>query len=67
MHGEVETEKKVLVIRRIHVVFRIIAPPDAAETIERVHKMYANHCPIYRSIEKAIAITSEYHRQWPPS
>jgi hypothetical protein len=49
------------------VVYRIVAAPDAAETIERVHKIYANHCPIYRSIEKAIAITSEYHLEWPPS
>ena len=61
MIGEVETEDKVLVIRRIHVKYEIDAPAEAAETIERVHKIYANHCPIYRSIEKAIAITTEYH------
>lgn len=47
-------------IKRIHVTFHIVAPQEAVETIERVHKIYANHCPIYRSIEKAIAITTEY-------
>ncbi|MGI8494293.1 MAG: hypothetical protein ACR2L1_03130 [Pyrinomonadaceae bacterium] len=32
----------------------------ARETIERVHKMHAEHCPVYRSLYKAIDITTEY-------
>jgi uncharacterized OsmC-like protein len=56
--GEVEAEDGVLVIRRIHVVFRLTASEDARETVDRVHGMYAMRCPLYRTLHSAIAITS---------
>ncbi len=56
--GEVETEDGVLVIRRIHVRFRLAAPPDTHETVQRVHGMYAMRCPLYRTLHTAIALTS---------
>ena len=56
--GEVETEEGVLVIRRIHVVLRLVAPEEARETVERVHGMYAMRCPLYRTLHTAIALTS---------
>lgn len=56
--GEVETEEGVLVIRRIHVALRLVAPEDARETVERVHGMYAMRCPLYRTLHTAIALTS---------
>ena len=37
--GEVETEDGVLVIRRIHVAMRLIAPQEAKATVERVHEV----------------------------
>ncbi len=57
--GEVETEDNVLVIRRIHI--RMLLKADAAqhETAERVHGIFADRCPVYRSLRSAIAITSE--------
>jgi organic hydroperoxide reductase OsmC/OhrA len=58
--GEIELEDNVLVIRRIHVVYQVAAPEDARATIERVHGFHHDKCPIYRSISKAIAITTEY-------
>jgi uncharacterized OsmC-like protein len=60
VRGEVETEDNVLVIRRIHVVYHISASPDARETIERVHGFHHNNCPVYRSVHKAIQISTEY-------
>ena len=56
--GEVETEEGVLVIRRIHVNLRLVAPEDARETVERVHGMYAMRCPLYRTLHTAITLTS---------
>ena len=56
--GEVETEEGVLVIRRIHVVLRLVAPEEAREIVERVHGMYAMRCPLYRTLHTAIALTS---------
>ena len=44
--GEVETEEGVLVIRRIHVTMRLAAHEDLKETVERVHAVYAMHCPL---------------------
>jgi uncharacterized OsmC-like protein len=58
--GEVEEDEGVLVIRRIHVALRLTAPEQARETVERVHGLYAMHCPLYRTLHKAIELTSSY-------
>ena len=61
--GELETEDGVLVIRRIHVAMRLAAAPQVVTdemraTVERVHGMYAMRCPLYRTLYKAIDLTS---------
>ncbi len=58
--GEVEKEEGVLVIRRIHVAMRLVAPDQARETVERVHTMYAMRCPLFRTLHQAIHLTSTY-------
>jgi len=58
--GEVETEDGVLVIRRIHVAMRLVAPESARETVERTHGVYAMHCPLYRTLHKAIQLSSSF-------
>jgi uncharacterized OsmC-like protein len=58
--GEVETEDNVLVVRRIHVAMRLAAPQAAQEVVERVHGFYAMRCPLYRTLHKAIELTSSY-------
>ena len=60
MRGEVETEERVLVLRRIHVAYTLDAPESARELVERVHAMHHGYCPVHRSIAPAIAITTEY-------
>jgi uncharacterized OsmC-like protein len=57
--GEVELEGKVLVIRRIHVRLRLAAAPEHRETAQRVHGVFADACPLYRTLKSAIAITTE--------
>ena len=56
--GEVETEDGVLVIRRIHVLMHLVAPESTRDTVERVHGVYAMRCPLYRTLHKAIALSS---------
>lgn len=56
--GEVETEEGVLVIRRIHVAMRLVAPEDAREKVERAHAIYAMRCPLYRTLHNTIQLTS---------
>lgn len=58
--GEVETEDNVLVIRRIHVAMQLAAPEEVRETVERVHGIYAMHCPLYRTLHQAIQLSSSY-------
>jgi uncharacterized OsmC-like protein len=58
--GEVETEEDVLVIRRIHVVMRLVASQDVRETVERVHGIYAMRCPLYRTLHNTIKLTSSF-------
>ena len=59
--GEVETEENVLVTRRIHVAMKLVAPQDVKDTVERVHGLYAMRCPLYRTLHKAIELSSSYH------
>jgi len=56
--GEVETEEGVLVIRRIHVAMRLMASEQVKETVQRVHGVYPMRCPLYRTLHKAIQLTS---------
>ena len=58
--GEVESEDGVLVIRRIHVAMRLAAAETETikPTVERVHGLYAMNCPLYRTLHKAIQLTS---------
>jgi uncharacterized OsmC-like protein len=58
--GEVETEDGVLVIRRIHVAMRLVASEDVKETVDRVHGLYAMNCPLYRTLHKAMQLTSSF-------
>ena len=49
----------MLVLRRLHVRLELRAAPEHRETAERVHGLYADACPLYRSLKAAIAITTE--------
>ena len=57
--GEIETEGKVLVIKRIRQTFHLTANEQDREKIERVLKVYADGCPVARSIKGSIEIESE--------
>jgi len=58
--GEVEQEEGVIVIRRIHVAMRLQAAEEVRETVEHVHGIYPMRCPLYRTLHKAIELSSSY-------
>ena len=60
VRGEVESDGGVLVIRRVHVRFQLKAPENVRDTVERVHSVYKEKCPVYRSLRPAFEITSAY-------
>ena len=57
--GEIEVERKVLVIKRIKQVFHITADERERETIERLLEVYADSCPVAASVKGSIEISSE--------
>lgn len=59
--GEVETDGKVLVVKRIKQIFHLTADEGDRATIERVLGVYADGCPVARSIKGCIEISSELH------
>ncbi|HXM99361.1 MAG TPA: hypothetical protein VN982_12880 [Candidatus Dormibacteraeota bacterium] len=58
--GEVSTEENVLVIRSIHVEMQLSGAVESKEVVDRVHGIYAMNCPLYRTLHKAIRLTSTY-------
>ena len=55
-----EVEDGVLVLRRIHVVFTLRGvAADAEAATQRAHEVFKPKCPVYRSIHRAIDITTE--------
>ena len=60
MVGDVEKEGGVLVLRRIHVKYKLHVPnPDEVrDTVARVLEMHADKCPVARSLKGAIEITT---------
>lgn len=57
--GEVELEGSIMVIRRIHVKLRLRADEQHHETALKVHGFFAEKCPVYLSLYKAIKISTE--------
>ena len=53
-----EAEGKVLVIRRIKQTFHLDVPKEEREIVERVLSVYADSCPVARSVKGSIEISS---------
>ena len=58
--GDIEKEDdNVLVIKRIHVKYHLIASSEFKEKILRAYEVHAPKCPVYRSLSPGITITTE--------
>jgi uncharacterized OsmC-like protein len=58
--GEIETENKVLTVKRIKQTFHLVADESELEKVERVLEVYADSCPVARSVKGSIDISSEF-------
>jgi len=56
--GEIEKEENVLVVKRIHVAYRLRTADENRKTAERVHGFHAQYCPVYRTISSSVDITT---------
>jgi uncharacterized OsmC-like protein len=57
--GEIEKDGKVLVIKRIHVTYHLKLDPGKKEAAERAHEFHADYCPVARTINGCVDITTE--------
>ena len=46
-------------IKRIHVVYRLACDEADEETARRTHEMHHPYCPVYRTIQGCIDVTTE--------
>ena len=56
--GEIEKDGGVLVIRRIHVTYRLKISPEQREVAERVLGFHADYCPVARTLSGCVDITT---------
>ncbi len=56
--GEIESEGKVLVIRRIHVEYTLKLDQTKQEVAERAHDLHAEYCPVARTIRDCVDIST---------
>jgi len=59
VEAEIEKDGNVLVIKRIHATYTLKVAPEQRETAERVHGFHAQFCPVARSLEGSIDISTE--------
>ena len=57
--GEIGKDGDVLVIRRIHVRYELDIPAAAREAAERVRTVHASACPVARTLDGCVAISTE--------
>jgi uncharacterized OsmC-like protein len=55
----VEAEDRVPVIKRIHVRYRLRLRADQREAAERAHAAHQSHCPVARTLQGCVMITTE--------
>ncbi len=61
MRGDIELDGNVLVITRIHVVYSgVEVPTDRREAADRALASHHRSCPVSRSIEGTIAISTSW-------
>jgi uncharacterized OsmC-like protein len=61
--GEIELEDNVLVIKRIHVEYSgVDVPDDKRDAADRALATHQRACPVSRSIEAAIEVTTAWVR-----
>jgi uncharacterized OsmC-like protein len=58
VRGDVEADGGVLVIKRIHLTMTLRGAESVRPVVERVHAVYADRCPVYRTLKDSIQITS---------
>ena len=57
VEGDIEEVDDVLKITQIRIHYRLKAPADSRETVDRALEVYAAKCPAYQSVKGCIDCT----------
>ena len=57
--GKVGKDEGVLVIRRIHVLYRLRAGDADRAAVQRAFELHPMRCPVYRTLHGCIEVTTE--------
>lgn len=61
--GEVEKEGRVLIVKRIHVDYRLKIDPESREAALRAHELHIDSCPVARTLKGCVQITTRLHME----
>ena len=64
--GYIGKEGAVLVIRAIHVDYRLRLSPAQRAAAERAHRFHADACPVARTLRGCVRITTTLHLEDTP-
>ena len=53
-------EGRVLKIARIEVVYNLKVDEEKRDTVARVHSFHADHCPVARTLEGCVEISTRF-------
>ena len=67
VEGDVEKDRKVLVLKRIRVHYTLRLSEEHRTLVERVHGFHAGFCPVARSVENSIDISTSFELVDPDS
>jgi uncharacterized OsmC-like protein len=60
--GSIDDQRGVLVLRAVEIEYFLNADAEFAEAIERAHAVHARGCPVHRSIEDCIEVSTSLTR-----
>ena len=61
--GYIGKEGGVLIIRAVHVDYHLRLDPAKREAAERAHRLHAERCPVARTLQGCVRITTSLHLQ----
>ena len=59
--GEIVNDGKTIIIKSIHVDYHLKIKSKDRVAAERAHSFHASHCPVARTLEGSVKITTQLH------
>jgi len=64
--GDIEKDGNTLVVKRIHVTYHLRAAAENREAVQRVLEFHAGFCPVARTLQGSVDITTSVEMEDEP-